>query len=103
MSTKDVVHEIHKPARKNYPRRRVVVKDKLDLFQADLVKMIPYLKIYKGFKYILTVFSVFLKQAWTILVKIKAGSEVSMAMKKILEDGPIPKSKQTDNGRNKTL
>jgi hypothetical protein len=52
---KQVVDEIHKQARINFPRRRVIVKSLNDLFQADLVEMIPYSSKNNGFRYILVV------------------------------------------------
>ena len=37
-----IAHELHKPARKFFARRRVKVLGIGDLLQADLVEMIPY-------------------------------------------------------------
>ncbi|KAJ8909513.1 hypothetical protein NQ315_012837 [Exocentrus adspersus] len=34
-----LVNELHKPARKNYPRRRTIIKGLDDLWQSDLVEM----------------------------------------------------------------
>lgn len=66
MSTikEEVVNEIHRPARKKFRRRRVIVKGLNDLIQGDLVEMIPYAKINKGFRYILVVINVFSKFVW---------------------------------------
>lgn len=50
-----IVHEIHKPARKNYPRRHVIVKFIDDLWQADLVELIAYEKENQHYRYLLTV------------------------------------------------
>jgi hypothetical protein len=47
--------EIHKQARINFPRRRVIVKSLNDLYQADLVEMIPYSNENNGFKYRVTI------------------------------------------------
>ncbi|XP_043481760.1 uncharacterized protein LOC122510885 [Leptopilina heterotoma] len=44
-----VVNELHTQARKNYPRRRVEMRDIDETWQADLVEMIPYSRINKGF------------------------------------------------------
>lgn len=64
-----LVEELHKPARRNYPRRSFLIKDIDETWQADLVEMIPYAKQNKGFKYLLTVIDVFSKYAWTVPVK----------------------------------
>jgi hypothetical protein len=49
---KDLVTELHKPARINFKRRRVIIKSINETLQADLVEMIPYAKQNKQlFKY----------------------------------------------------
>ncbi|KAJ8913146.1 hypothetical protein NQ315_006064 [Exocentrus adspersus] len=35
-----LVNELHKPARKNYPRRRTIIKGLDDLWQSDLAEMV---------------------------------------------------------------
>lgn len=83
----DVVQELHKPARKNFRRRHVIVKGLNDLIQADLVEMIPYAKSNRGYRYILIVINVFSKFVWAQPVKRKNAIDVASAMKKILSDG----------------
>lgn len=70
-----IVDEIHKPARINFKRRRVLMKSLNDLFQADLVEMIPYSKDNKGFKYILMVINCFSKYLWAFPLKSKMASD----------------------------
>lgn len=94
-----VVNELHKPARRYFKRRRVLVKGLHDLFQCDLVEMIPYAKMNSGFKYILTCIDVFSKYAWAVPVKRKTGKDVTNAIKKILVKPNIPANLQTDNGK----
>ncbi|KAL4091127.1 hypothetical protein QTP88_025865 [Uroleucon formosanum] len=96
MSKRDIAFELHKPARKNYTRRRVNVYGKNDLWQADLVEMIPYSKKNKGYKYFLTVIDCFTKLAWATPLKSKSAKEVSRAMSKILLK-PAPKLLQLNN------
>jgi len=98
MSKRDIAFELHKPARKNYTRRRVNVYGINDLWQADLVEMIPYSKKNKGYKYILCVIDCFTKYAWAIALKSKTAKEVSSAMSKILLKRS-PKLLQLDNGK----
>lgn len=99
MSKREIVAELHKPARRLYPRRRVLVKGINDLFEADLVEMIPYAKVNKGYKYLLTVIDVFSKFAWAQPVKSKRGEDVTSAMFKILQNGRTPKHLHTDRGK----
>lgn len=95
-----LIQELHKPARKNFARRRVIVKGLDDLFQADLVEMIPYAKQNRGFKYILVVIDVFSKFVWAEPVKNKSSVEVTKAMKKIFSSiKQTPKNLQTDQGK----
>src|SRR5437588_601137 len=97
---KDVVDELHKPARKRFKRRRVIVKGLHDLFQADLVEMIPYAKFNRGFRYILVVINAFSKYVWAYPVKRKSGEAVTQAMKKVLSNGKnVPRNLQTDMGK----
>lgn len=96
---REIVDELHKSARINFNRRRVIVKGLNDLFQADLVDMIKYARYNKGFKYILTVINAFSKFAWAIPVKSKSAKDVTNAMRKIFDESFIPKNIQTDNGK----
>lgn len=96
----DLVNELHKSARKNFRRRRVIVVGLNDLFQADLIEMIKYARLNKGFKYILVVINVFSKYVWCEPVKSKRAEDVTSAMKKILTQAKNPpKHMQTDLGR----
>lgn len=95
-----VVEELHKATRKNFRRRRVIVKHSNDLIQADLVEMQPYARINKGYRYILVVINVFNKFVWAQPVKRKTSKDVTMAMKKILLTMvDVPKNLQTDLGK----
>lgn len=97
---KQVVNELHKPARKRFNRRHVIIKGLNDLIQADLVEMIPYAKLNKGYRYILVVINVFSKFVWTEPIKRKNAKDVTNAMQKILlEMKIIPKNLQTDMGK----
>lgn len=96
----EVVDELHKPARKHFKRRRVIIKGLNDLLQADLVEMIPYAKINKGYRYILVVINAFSKYVWAYPVKRKTGPAVTDAMRKVLEPlKTTPTNLQTDMGK----
>jgi len=95
-----VIEELHKPARKNFKRRRTIIKGLHDLYQADLVEMIPYASTNRGFRYILMVLNAFSKKLWARPVKRKTGEEVTKAMKQILNEVKVmPKNLQTDQGK----
>lgn len=99
MSKVDVINEIHKNARVNFPRRNVILKDIDDLWQADLIDMQGMSKSNSGFKYILVVIDCFSKFAWAVPIKQKNKELVSNAFKSILIKGRIPKNLQTDLGK----
>ena len=96
--------ELHAPARKNFPRRRVITLGIDDLHQADLIEMVPKrnptktARLNKGYKYILTVIDTFSKFAWAIPLKTKSAAEVTTAMSKIYQTGRVPRLLQSDQG-----
>lgn len=96
----NIVRELHKPARKTYPRRRVIIRGLDDLWQADLVDMKQYSRENNGFKYILMVIDTYSKFAWALPVKTKTGREVALAFEQLLQTGTNrqPKNLQTDHG-----
>ena len=93
-----LVNELHRAARVNFPRRRVIVKGLNDLFQCDLVEMIKYSKQNKGYKYLLTVIDCFSKYAFVVPLKNKSGKNVTEAMKIVLKER-VPKNLQSDLGK----
>lgn len=95
-----IVNELHKPARRTYPRRKYIIRGFDDTWQADLGEFGFYAKENKGYKYILFVIDTFSKFLWTAPLKNKSGDSVTLAMKKILEsDVRRPKKLQTDAGK----
>lgn len=98
MSKRTVVNEIHRLARKNFKRRKTVIKGYRELFQADLAEFIPYHEENNGYKYILVVIDCFSKFLWTRPLKSKTSMEVARAMEDILTESGKPKLLQTDAG-----
>ncbi|XP_051156394.1 uncharacterized protein LOC127289561 [Leptopilina boulardi] len=94
-----LVKELHKPARRNYLRRKFDIRGIDETWQADLVEMTTYAKENKGYKYILTVIDIFSKFAWAVPVKTKTGEDVTAAMKSVLDQGRVPKNLHVDQGK----
>jgi len=95
-----LIEELHAPARKNFPRRHVIVYGYDDLWQADVVEMRPYARYNKSYNYILTVIDVLSKYAWALPLKTKSGNEMVDAIAKIIrDDRRCPKNLQTDMGK----
>lgn len=83
---KDIVEELHRPARINFKRRKVIIKSLLDLMQADLVDMKEYGKENNGYKYILVVINCFSKYVWAYPLKTKTAKEVSKALENVFKE-----------------
>lgn len=100
-----VIDELHRPARRNYPRIPVVTKGIDDLWQADLVEMNSgtlkgLSRINRGMKFMLTVIDTFSKYAWAVPLKFKNGKDVTAAFRNIIKISERrPKFLQTDRGR----
>ena len=95
---KHVVEEIHRPARINFKRRRVILKGLKDLYQADLCELGPYATENNGFKYILVIINWFLKYLWALPLKTKTGKEVAEKLEIVFKESLPPKPFQTDQG-----
>ncbi len=97
---RQLVEELHAPARRNFPRRRVIVRGYDDLWQADIVEMRPYSRFNSGYHYILTIIDVLSKYAWAVPLKSKSGSETANAIAELIrKSGRYPKNLQTDMGK----
>lgn len=96
-SRREIAHELHKPARRNFPRRRVTLKGLKDTYQADLVEVIPYSRENKGMKYILTMINCLSKVGLAVPLKSKSASVVTVAIEPILKIHKM-KNLHTDQG-----
>ena len=90
--------ELHKPKRKNYVRRKIIVNHIDEIFAADLVEMQKFSKINKGYRYLLTCIDIFSKYAFAIPLKDKKGITIKNALQKIFNKRK-PKFLWTDNGK----
>ena len=90
--------ELHKPKRKNYPRRKIVVNHIDEIFAADLVEMQKFAKLNKGYRYLLTCIDIFSKYSWVIPLKDKKGITIKNALQKIFNKRK-PKFLWTDKGK----
>ena len=90
--------ELHKPKRKNYPRRKIIVNHIDEIFAADLVEMQKFAKLNKGYRYLLTCIDIFSKYSWVIPLKDKRGIVIKNALEKIFNKRK-PKFLWTDRGK----
>ena len=90
--------QLHKPVKRNFPKRRVLSNGIDEIWAADLVEMGKFSKWNKGMKYLLMVIDVFSKFGWIEPLKDKRGESVSEAFKNILSSGRHPRFLWTDRG-----
>ena len=91
-------YTLHKPARRTFPRRRVIVGGIDHQWQADLVDVARLTKHNRGHTFLLTCIDVFSKYAWVVPLKNKTGTSLVAAFEVILKDGRKPLRLQTDKG-----
>ena len=90
-------YTLHKPVRRHFKRRCVVVGGPNQQWQADLVDMSRLKKSNDGTTFLLTVIDVFSKRAWCIPLKNKSAASLVAAFKQLLRER-LPITLQTDKG-----
>ena len=96
---KQLADELHKPIKRNFTRRRVVVNHIDEIWCSDLVEMQQFSKWNKGYRYLLMVLDVFSKYGWIVPLKDKKGETVTEAFKTILKEGRKPQYLWVDKGK----
>ena len=99
-------YTLHKPMKRKFTTRMYKTSGNDELWQMDLMEMIPYAKINSGNRYILTCIDVFSRFARAEAVKTKDAVTVSTAIRKMLTKTTPPRHVQTDLGKefyNKTV
>lgn len=91
--------ELHKPVKKKFPKRRVIVRGIDHTWASDLVDMSAFSKYNGGVKFLIANIDILSKYGWMIPLKSKTGKEVTKGFEKILSDGRIPRKIWTDKGR----
>ena len=91
-------YSLHKDLAKKFSTRKYKVGAINELWQADLLEMIPYAKVNKGNKYILTVIDVFTRKAMAVPLKSKTGVDVKNALMQLMKNVK-PLKLQTDQGK----
>ena len=90
--------ELHKPIKRNFPKRRVISSQVDEIWCSDLVDMQKLSKWNKGYKYLLMVLDIFSKYGWIVPLKTKTGLEVSQALAGIFRENK-PKMLWVDKGK----
>ena len=95
--TNTLANELHKPIRKNFPKRYVFVRNVDDIWGADLIDMHKLAKYNDNFKYVLMVIDIYSKYGWVVPLKYKSGDAMKTALQSIFTK-QIPKKIWSDSG-----
>lgn len=90
-------YTLHKPIRRRFLRRRVIVGGLDHQWQADLVDLASLSQYNNGYKYLLTIIDVLSKYAWVVPLKTKTGAALVNAFTKVFRERQ-PLALQTDKG-----
>ena len=93
-----LAEELHKPIRRKFKKRRVLVNGIDKILAADLVDMQSFSKFNRDVKYLLAVIDVFSKYGWLIPLKDKTGKSVASALKTIFKERK-PEKMWVDKGK----
>ena len=90
---------LHKPARRNFKRNRVIVGGIDEEWQMDLADMQSLKQYNDGYRYLLVCIDVFSKYVWVVPIKSKTGPALVEEFKVILLSGRKPEKIMTDQGK----
>ena len=93
-----LAEELHKPVRRKFEKRRVLVNGIDKIWAADLVDMQAFSKFNCGIKYLLAVIDVLSKYGYLIPLKDKTGKSVASALKTIFKERK-PEKMWVDKGK----
>ena len=91
-------YTLHKPVRRTFSRRSIVVGGIDHQWQADLIDVQRLKKDNDSYSYLLTVIDVLSKYAWVIPLKNKSGPTLVAVFHQIFAEGRKPLKLQTDKG-----
>ena len=81
----DLSQELNKPVINKFERKKIIVNHIDEIHSCDLVDMIKYSKVNRGYKYIFTNIDIFSKYAWSFPIKSKKISDVKPCFEKIFK------------------
>ena len=81
----DLSEELNKGVINKFERKKVDINHIDEIHSCDLVDMLKYSRVNRGYKYIFTNIDVFSKYAWTFAIKSKAIKEIKPCFEKIFK------------------
>ena len=84
-SMKDLSEELNKGVINKFERKKVIVKYIDEIHSCDLVDMVKYSRVNRGYKYIFTNIDIFSKYAWSFPIKSKKIQDIKPCFEKIFK------------------
>ena len=81
----DLSNELNKPVINKFERKKVIVNHINEIHSCDLVDMVKYSKVNRGYKYIFTNIDIFSKYAWSLPLKTKTIKDIKPCFEKIFK------------------
>ena len=82
----DLSNELNKGVINKFERKKIVINHIDEIHSCDLVDMIKYSRMNKGYKYIFTNIDVFSKYVWSFPLKTKTIKEIKTCFEKIFKE-----------------
>lgn len=95
-----IAYELHRPARRIYPRRHYKLERIGDTWQMDLIDLNNLSTKNNNYSYILVVIDIFTKFVWTRAIKNKSSVPVRNALEDVIKSSPYgpPRNIHSDAG-----
>ena len=87
---KNTTHSLHKPRRKKFKGRRIIVYYPYQIVEMDLIELRQIAGSNSNYNYVLLVIDLFSKKIWLRKLKTKRGDETADAIKSVIADMDSP-------------
>ena len=82
----DLSNELNKPVINKFERKKVIVNHIDEIHSCDLVDMVKYSRVNRGYQYIFTNIDIFSKYTWTFSLKTKTIKDIKPCFEKIFKE-----------------
>ena len=81
----DLSNELKKPVINKFERKKIVINHIDEIHSCDLIDMIKYSRVNRGYKYIFTNIDIFSKYAWSFPLKTKTIKDIKSCFERIFK------------------
>ena len=82
----DLSNELNKPVINKFERKKIIINHIDEIHSCDLVDMVKYSRVNRGYKYIFTNIDIFSKYAWAFPIKSKTIKDIKPCFEKIFKE-----------------